>query len=298
MKQTIEWLKHVEQLACSFYTEAAAAYKEYPDRSSFFLHLAEEETWHGRVMDDALEYLRHHTVPPFAITVDNATRQKIETPFLRTLELLKAGTFTWKDVLDCMMTTESSEWNHVFLYVVDLLKKERQFMPVASRMHHHLTEIRDFLRSLPQGEDYMPAIRNLPQVWKEQILILDDEPSILSFLTRLLADEGVVEKAVNGAEGLQKVKDNYFDVIVSDVSMPVMNGIEFYKQAAALDPDIARRIIFFSGMVVPDIADFFRENNLRYLVKPAPIEDILAKVHEVIRSAGEPVRISENEQRV
>jgi CheY-like chemotaxis protein len=144
----------------------------------------------------------------------------------------------------------------------------------------------------------MPAIRNLPQVWKEQILILDDEPSILSFLTRLLSDEGVVEKAVNGAEGLQKVKDNYFDVIVSDVSMPVMNGVEFYKHAAAFDPDIARRIIFFSAMINGEIEDFFRKNNLRYLVKPAPIEDILAKVNDVIRSAGEPVRISGNEQKV
>lgn len=286
MKQTIEWLKHVEQLSCSFYTQAAAAYKEDPQRSSFFLHLAQEETWHGSVMDSALEYLRHHDVPPFAITVDNATRQKIEAPFLRTLELLKAGTFNWKDVLDCMMTTESSEWNHIFLYVVDLLKKERQFMPAASRMHHHLTEIRNFLRSLPRGEDYIPVIGSLPQVWKEQILVLDDEPSILSFLVRLLSDEGVVDKAVNGMEGLQKVKDNYFDVIVADVNMPVMDGIEFYKQAAAHDPDIGRRIIFFSAMIDGDVEDFFRKNNLRYMTKPAPIKDILEKVHEVIGREG------------
>jgi DNA-binding response OmpR family regulator len=158
-------------------------------------------------------------------------------------------------------------------------------MPVASRMHHHLTGIRDFLRSLPPGEEYVPTIRSLPQIWQEQILIVEDEPSILSFLTRLLSEEGHVESAVNGKEALQKVGENYFDVILSDVKMPVMNGLDFFREASAGEPDIARRIIFFSAMGDPDLPDFFRRNGLRYLTKPAPIREILGQVREVLRGS-------------
>ncbi|GAB4491455.1 MAG: hypothetical protein OHK006_25330 [Thermodesulfovibrionales bacterium] len=284
MKHTIEWLRDIEHLAKSFYLEAAAAHAGDPDMAEFFLNRARDEEEHSTILDNALQYLSEHPIPASAITVDDASKETIQKPFLDTLEKLRAGVCTKKEVLDCMISTEMSEWNHVFLYVVDLLKKEREFMPAASHMHHHLIAIREFLKSLPKGEEYIPTMRNLPHIWQEQILIIDVEPSILGFLARLLADEGCVVTAVNGREALQMVTENYFDAIISDVKMPVMDGIEFLKQALEVDPDIARRTIFFSASEDAEFRNFVRTNNLHCLPKPSPTKDILAAVRDIIQS--------------
>ena len=126
-------------------------------------------------------------------------------------------------------------------------------------------------------------------MWKEQILIIDDDPGIVLFLRMLCSDMGNVETAVNGKAGLEKVKEKYFDVIISDVKMPVMDGLEFYNAASAIDPKIGQRIIFFTGAPNQAQAEFFRARQLRYLIKPAPIREIVKKVAEILPAAGREV---------
>ena len=285
MRDIIEWLLKIETLAGAFYKEASKRFEKDVKLSEFFLHLAEEEGSHFYAMQDALEHLQRHVVPPPAIIVDEATKGQIEGTFERNLELLRADNCGRDNVLNCTAITEFSEWNHIFMYVVNTIKEERQFMHVAAGMHHHVTDIENFLESLPEGRNHLHIVKRLPRVWKEQILIIDDELPISEFLRKLFSDIGQVETAANGRDGLAKVKEKYFDVIISDVKMPVMDGIEFYQAAAAIDPQIGQRIVFFTG--TPDQAhiEFFRAKQLRYLIKPAPIREIVRKVAEIMPKA-------------
>lgn len=282
MKETVDWLLKIENLAHSFYGEVGVAFKEDVKFSQFFQHLSQEEAWHAQVMESALEYLLKHVATTFSISVDDKTKEKIEVPFINNRELLSAGNFSKEDVLGCLATTEFSEWNNVFVYIVQSLKEDRKFMSVAAKMQRHLLDIEDFLKSLPEGQKHLYSINGLPRVWKEHILIIDDDLAIVNFLSKLFEHEGQVETAQNGKEGFQKVKEKYFDVIISDISMPVMNGIEFFTQASAFDPEIGKRILFFSGAPSREHADLFKKNNLKFLMKPAPIREIADNVSAIL----------------
>jgi signal transduction histidine kinase/response regulator of citrate/malate metabolism len=81
-----------------------------------------------------------------------------------------------------------------------------------------------------------------------KVLVVDDEPMVASALRRILKADHDIATAANG----QMAKDRFargerYDVILSDLMMPVMNGIEFYDWIAGALPDQADKIIFITG---------------------------------------------------
>jgi CheY-like chemotaxis protein len=283
LKETIAWLLTIEHLAADFYRAVAERFAADEKFSTFFRHLSGEEAGHAEVMERASQYWAHHVAPISAISVDAGTREKIESSFIRNTALLSSGNISRENVMDCLATTEFSEWNDVFVYVIKSLKAAGEFMPVSAKMQGHLREVEQFMESTPEGHKHLYIIRSLPRVWKERILIIDDDLYIVEFLASLLSHEGHIEVAHNGREGLQKIKEKYFDVIVSDISMPVMDGIEFYTHAHVHDPEISRRIMFFTASPSDEHTDFLKRNNLRYLLKPAPLRKIVESVSGILR---------------
>ena len=74
---------------------------------------------------------------------------------------------------------------------------------------------------------------------KHKILIVDDEDNLREMLTILLSREGhLVEQAVNGALALEMARNNSYDLIISDIRMPQMSGIELLKQLRQQDNDV------------------------------------------------------------
>lgn len=66
----------------------------------------------------------------------------------------------------------------------------------------------------------------------KKILIVDDSPSVLAILEDMLRDLGYdVVAATNGKEGLSRVEETKFDLIITDLTMPVMDGFDFVQQA-------------------------------------------------------------------
>lgn len=69
------------------------------------------------------------------------------------------------------------------------------------------------------------------------ILIVDDSPIMRQVIKKTVrvsgADIGVVYEANNGQEGLEQASSNWIDLILTDINMPVMNGVEFIRQLKA-----------------------------------------------------------------
>jgi len=130
-----------------------------------------------------------------------------------------------------LIATEYSEWNHIFLYVVNTLKKrKREFGYVASRIQGHISGIEQFLKQLPRGGEYADRIRSISGMLEKKILFVDDHGPIIELMTAVLESEGTVTTARNGQEAYELVSKEYYDAIVTDIEMPVMDGIEFYKK--------------------------------------------------------------------
>src|SRR5438045_3941112 len=107
-----------------------------------------------------------------------------------------------------------------------------------------------------------------PLPLKGQLLLVDDEPFVLSYLTRTLGSAGhAVTTATDGNVALAAVREKQFDLVVSDLTMPGMDGLELLRQVKKLHPDLP--LIFLTGS--PDLTSAIRAVELgafRYLTKP------------------------------
>lgn len=278
MKEVINWLLEVEELARRVYEKAASRFPNDKELSDFLRHLSSDEKMHYDIAVRAVELARDSPFPPLAIDVidvNDDVRKKIVNYLLLAEKKLEANSLTMEDIIDCVVSTEFSEWNDIFLYVTNSLKhKYREFTPVVTKTHQHKRYIERFLESHHEFKHYLEKIITLPKIWEEKILVVDDETVIADLLVAIFADEGVVDTAVNGKDALKKVDENYYAAIVTDVDMPVMNGMEFYKKAAEKHHDIKERFLFFTGLLNEERLSFFKRNSLRYIAKPAKISDI------------------------
>lgn len=115
---------------------------------------------------------------------------------------------------------------------------------------------------------------------KKAILVADDEPSILSLLYDTLKEKGyAVETAPSGNAALRKLKTRSFDLILTDVKMPGLSGIELYDRVRKDFPGLESRIVFMSGDTVTEATRvFLGDRRDRCLPKPFGPADVYAFV--------------------
>jgi PAS domain S-box-containing protein len=119
-----------------------------------------------------------------------------------------------------------------------------------------------------------------------RILLLDDEKSIAEMLSEMLALLGYETTVCNvPAQALEIIKQQEFDLIISDFRMPGLNGEQFFGLATKQNPALARRIIFLTGDVVNDeTLKFLKSTGNPHLAKPFDLARVRATVADVLRA--------------
>lgn len=122
---------------------------------------------------------------------------------------------------------------------------------------------------------------------KAKILIIDDEEEIVVEMQKLFARNGFpVKVALNGKEALKLVRQEYFDIVYTDMSMPVMDGVAVCKEVKKISPDSV--VIVFSGSphaMAKHQVDFLGHGGVDlYLRKPILSEDLLTTTKDVLRA--------------
>lgn len=116
----------------------------------------------------------------------------------------------------------------------------------------------------------------------DKVLLVDDEESFVDTLGKRLKARGLrVEMAGSGEEAVDKVGFQAFDVIVLDLAMPGMDGIETLKRLREIDPDV--QIILLTGYgCVEKAVEATKLGAMDFLQKPAALPELL----DLIREAG------------
>jgi two-component system chemotaxis response regulator CheY len=118
------------------------------------------------------------------------------------------------------------------------------------------------------------------------ILTVDDSPSIRQMIKVVLAPAGhVVTEAGDGAQGLAKAKAAKFDLVITDLNMPVMNGMELIRALRALPALIGLPIVFLTTESNDTVKQEAKKAGATgWITKPFKPEQLLAVVSKLVRS--------------
>ena len=113
-------------------------------------------------------------------------------------------------------------------------------------------------------------------VGSKAILVVDDEQALAEVLVEALGRDGHrVEIAPNGAEALHRLERHAFDLVVSDTKMPVMDGVELFRELERRFPALRRRIIFVTGDVLDaEKRQFLESSGAPFLTKPFDLSEV------------------------
>lgn len=128
------------------------------------------------------------------------------------------------------------------------------------------------------------------------ILVVDDDPEIVSFVRRGLAYEGYkVDTAADGSEALAKAREREPDLVILDIMMPGIDGIEVAKRLRQ-GGDVPILMLTAKGTVADKVTGL-ESGADDYLVKPFAFDELLARVRALLRrrqpGEGETLRFSD-----
>ena len=116
---------------------------------------------------------------------------------------------------------------------------------------------------------------------KSRILIVDDEPEITSILHDLLQDQYTCETAGSAEEAIERLSENRFDLVVSDITMPGMSGLELIPRVKSMSPNTV--VVMVSGMqTVESAIDALRLGAFDYVMKPFDLRQVEAVVKRAL----------------
>jgi len=119
---------------------------------------------------------------------------------------------------------------------------------------------------------------------KTRILVVDDEPSMREFLEIMLEKEGYeVVTASHGLEALKQCEETPFDLVITDIKMPKVNGMEVLHRIKDVNPN-AKVIMITAFANMEGAIESMKEGAYDYITKPFNIEDIKLAIENALRS--------------
>jgi CheY-like chemotaxis protein len=123
-----------------------------------------------------------------------------------------------------------------------------------------------------------------PLARRPRVLVVDDEPLVAAAVRRQLAREHDVEVVTTGADALERVRrGDRFDVVLCDLAMPCMTGVELAERLEGIAPAQAEALLFMTGGALTEATRRFAEAHAgRLLEKPIASEALRRHIHELL----------------
>jgi len=139
----------------------------------------------------------------------------------------------------------------------------------------------------PIAERATPAVTPSPRPppTRSRLLVVDDEPGFCRAVERMLGGEHELVTTTDPFEALRRIEAGEpFDLLLTDVVMPSLSGIELHALVRKSAPDLARRTLFVTGGAVsPVVAEFLGQQRVRVVEKPCGAGELREAVAAVLR---------------
>ena len=121
-------------------------------------------------------------------------------------------------------------------------------------------------------------------VARSRILVVDDEPSMREMLRIVLRRDGYdVVVAENGTQGIERLRAEPFDLLLSDIRMPDLNGVDVLRTAKQINPDMA--VFMMTAFASTDTAvEAMRLGALDYFTKPFSMDELRLKIRQQLEA--------------
>jgi CheY-like chemotaxis protein len=126
-----------------------------------------------------------------------------------------------------------------------------------------------------------------PSGGRPWVLVVDDENIISQLIADVLCGEGYeVDTAPHGLAALDRLANRTYDVILSDLRMPELDGLGFFREVEQRYPDLLRRFVFITGTSEhTDYQGFIDEVKVPVLTKPFDMVDLVRVVQDRLAAA-------------
>lgn len=123
--------------------------------------------------------------------------------------------------------------------------------------------------------------QKLSKTIRPYYLFVDDDLIILNLFKTFFSSNAEVVLAMDGEEAFEMIMTQHFDVIVCDVDMPKLNGIDLFKRLHAKDPSINKRFLYCTGRRSPELMELCDEYHIPCIDKPISLlqlqEELVAR---------------------
>ncbi len=120
---------------------------------------------------------------------------------------------------------------------------------------------------------------------KASILAVDDEPVILELIKEILCNDGhTVDTTTSANDALKMIKEKRYDLLISDVKMPEMTGIELIRKVKKIDSELAKRVVVSTGD--SSAAEAENKEIKTYLLKPFTVDGLKRAIANVLKEKG------------
>jgi len=123
-----------------------------------------------------------------------------------------------------------------------------------------------------------------------RLLLIDDEPLIAALIQRSLRHSWHSTCTSSATAALELLQTEQFDVVICDLMMPGMTGMEFAEKLATLNPALRARTLFLTGGAMTTHAEeFLARSDVRHLTKPLRMADLDITLRALLPPAAEPL---------
>lgn len=262
----------IEKRAETVYRRAKVLFESDPALAALLGELAADEESHYRLLME----LREGAGVVMLIPGDTRAQGATEAALAWFEHRVSSGIIGKAEMMEAVAALEFSEHNEMFIYMVNAIRGfPEEFSGLLALLAAHRERITGFLAGKEEFSRALALTRQIPELTKSRdILIVEDEAPISGLLRVFLAEEGRVHQASNGREALSMLEERNYSAVISDIEMPVMNGIEFYLKAEERFRGIGQKFLFLTGSFEEEYLHFFRTTKAKHLLKPVSMGEV------------------------